>query len=71
MVSELSFGECGKKQTSESPHFPFTSILNTNFGYLIMDASVFLCLLTNHICSAWLGTIGTCLSFGICINMRT
>ena len=33
MVSELSFGECGKKQTSESPHFPFTSILNTNFGY--------------------------------------
>ena len=38
MVSELSFGEYGKKQTSESPHVPFTSILNTNFGYLIMDA---------------------------------
>ena len=38
VVSELSFGECGKKQTSESPHFPFTSILNANFGYLIMEA---------------------------------
>ena len=38
VVSELSLGECKKKQTSESPHFPFTSILNTNFGYLIMDA---------------------------------
>ena len=30
-----------------------------------------LCLLTNHICSAWLGTIGTCLGIGICIYMRT
>ena len=38
VVSELSFGECGKKQTSESPHFPFTSILNMKFGYLILDA---------------------------------
>ena len=38
VISELSSGECGKKQTYESPHFPFASILNTNFGYLIMDA---------------------------------
>ena len=30
-----------------------------------------LCLLTNHICSAWLGTIGTCLGFGIFIYMHT
>ena len=30
-----------------------------------------LCLLTNHICSTWLGTTGTCLSFGISIYMRT
>ena len=26
---------------------------------------------TNHICSAWLGTTGTCLGFDICIYMRT
>ena len=39
MVSELSFGECGKKQTFESPHFPFTSILNTNF----LDHGCMLC----------------------------
>ena len=45
VVSELSFGECGKKQTSESPHFPFTSILNTNFCYLIMDACCVLMLI--------------------------
>ena len=45
VVSELSFGECGKKQTFESPHFPFTSILNTNFGYLIMDACCVLVLI--------------------------
>ena len=45
VVSELSFGECGKKKTSESPHFPFTSILNTNFGYLIMDACCLLVLI--------------------------
>ena len=45
VVSELSFGECGKKQTSESPHFPFTSILNTNFDYLIMDACCVLMLI--------------------------
>ena len=45
MVSELSFGECGKKQTSEFSHFPFTSILNTNFGYLIMDACCVLVLI--------------------------
>ena len=38
LVSELSFGECGKKQTSESLYFPFTSIMNTNFCCLIMDA---------------------------------
>ena len=30
-----------------------------------------LCLLTNHICNAWLGTTGTCLGFGICIYMCT
>ena len=30
-----------------------------------------LCLLTNHICRAWLGTIGTRLGFGICIYMLT
>ena len=45
MVSELSFGEFGNKQTSESLHFPFTSILNTNFGYLIMDACCVLVLI--------------------------
>ena len=45
MVSEFSFGECGKKQTYESPHFPFTSIFNTNFGYLIMDACYVLVLI--------------------------
>ena len=44
MVSEFSFGEYGNKQTSESPHFPFTSIWNTNFGYLILNACyVFMC----------------------------
>ena len=73
VVSEFSFGECGEKETSESPHFPFSSILNANFGYLIMDACCVhnLCLLTNHICSAWLGTTGTCLGFGICIYLHT
>ena len=45
MVSELSFGEYGNKQTSESPYFPFTPILNTNFGYLIMDACCVLVLI--------------------------
>ena len=45
MVSGFSFGECGKKQTFESPHVPFTSILNTNFGYLIMDACCVLVLI--------------------------
>ena len=32
---------------------------------------VHLSLLTNYICSAWLGTTGTCLGFGICIYMCT
>ena len=45
IVSELSFGECGRKQTSKSPHFPITSNLNTNFGYLIMDACCVLVLI--------------------------
>ena len=46
VVSELSFGEYGKKETFESPHFPFTSILNVNFGYyLIMDACCVLVLI--------------------------
>ena len=45
VVSELSSGDCGKKETSESPHFPFTSILNANFGYFIMDACCVLMLI--------------------------
>ena len=45
VVSELSFGECGKKETYEFPYFPFTCTLNANFGYLIMDVCYVLVLI--------------------------